>query len=83
MGEELKKLKQTKELLTQTYSNYEEALEKVKSLKYLTKPVLKEKEKQLEQLETTLGKLKKLLAKGDKLNWMLARKPGNSAGSQR
>ena len=68
MGEGLKKLKRTKELLTQTYSNYEEALEKVKTLKCLTKPALKEKEKQLEQLETTLGKVKKLLAKGDKNN---------------
>ena len=68
MGEGLKKLKRTKELLTQTYSNYEEALGKVKKLKYLTKPALKEKEKQLEQLETTLGKVKKLLAKGDKNN---------------
>ena len=68
MGEGLRKLNKTKELLTQTYSNYEEALEKVKKLKYLTKPALKEKEKQLEQLETTLGKVKKLLAKGDKNN---------------
>ena len=66
LGEALKKLKKTKELLTQTHSNYEEALEKVKGLKYLTKPALKDKEKQLEQLETTLGKVKKLLAKGDK-----------------
>ena len=66
LGEALKKLKKTKELLTQTHSNYEEALEKVKGLKYLTKPALKDKEKQLEQLETTLGKVKRLLAKGGK-----------------
>ena len=39
LGEALKKLKKTKELLTQTHSNYEEALEKVKGLKYLTKPI--------------------------------------------
>ena len=75
MGEGLKKLKRTKELLTQTYSNYEEALEKVKKLKYLTKPALKEKEKQLEQLETTLGKVKKLLAKETGIIWMVSRKP--------
>ena len=47
-------------------TNSEEALEKVKGMQYLTKPAFKEKEAQLSKLETTLGKVKKQLAKGDK-----------------
>ncbi|CAL1166958.1 unnamed protein product, partial [Cladocopium goreaui] len=47
-------------------TNYEEALEKVKGMQYLTKPAFKEKETQLSKLETALGKVKKQLAKGDK-----------------
>eukprot|EP00435_Cladocopium_sp_Y103_P061908 s443_g23.t1 len=61
-----KKLKKTRDLLQHCMTNYEEALEKVKNLQYLTKPALKEKEAQLPKLEATLGKVKKQLAKGDK-----------------
>ena len=52
--------------MQQCMTNYEEALEKVKGMKYLTKPAFKEKEAQLAKLEATLGKVKKQLAKGDK-----------------
>ena len=38
----------------------------MKGVQYLTKPAFKEKETQLSKLETTLGKVKKQLAKGDK-----------------
>lgn len=62
----LKKLKKTRDLLQQCRTNYEEALEKVKGMQYLTKPAFKEKETQLSKLETALGKVKKQLAKGDK-----------------
>eukprot|EP00435_Cladocopium_sp_Y103_P007758 s3875_g2.t1 len=62
----LKKLKKGRDLLQQCMANYEEALEKVKNIQYLTKPALKKKETQLSKLEATLGKVKKQLAKGDK-----------------
>ena len=62
----LKKLKKNRDLVQQCMTNYEEALEKVKGMQYLTKPAFKEKEAQLSKLETTLGKVKKQLAKGDK-----------------
>jgi hypothetical protein len=45
LHEGLKKMKKTKEMLVSTCANYEEALEKVKKCQYLTKPALKEKEK--------------------------------------
>ena len=45
---------------------HDKPLEKVKGMKYLTKPAFKEKEAQLAKLEATLGKVKKQLAKGDK-----------------
>ena len=66
MEEGLKKLKKTKDLVTQTMSNYEEALEKVSHMGYLTKTAFKEKEGYLKALEATLDKVKKLLGKGDK-----------------
>ena len=56
----LKKLKKTRDLVQQCMTNYEEALGKVKGMQYL------EKEAQLSKLETTLGKVKKQLATGDK-----------------
>jgi molecular chaperone DnaK (HSP70) len=59
----LKKLQKTRDLLQQCRTNYEEALEKVKGMQYLTKPAFKEKETQLSKLETALGKVKKQLAK--------------------
>ena len=62
----LKKLKKTRDLLQQCLTNYEEALEKVKGMQYLTKPAFKAKEAQLSKLEAALGKVKKQLAKGDK-----------------
>ena len=52
--------------MQQCRTNYEEALEKVKGMQYLTKPAFKEKQAQLSKLESTLGKAKKQLAKGDK-----------------
>eukprot|EP00438_Fugacium_kawagutii_P024283 Skav230440 [mRNA] locus=scaffold3496:2145:3154:+ [translate_table: standard] len=55
MPEALKKLKKTKDLLTQMHSNFEEALAKVKGLNFLTKPAIKEKEKaKLDTLKATL-----------------------------
>ena len=62
----IKKLKKTRDLVQQCMTNYEEALEKVKGMTYLTKPAFREKEAQLAKLEATLGKVKKQLAKGDK-----------------
>lgn len=47
------------------YSNYEEALAKVKGMNFLTKPALKEKEKMLNEVEASLEKVKKILAKGE------------------
>ena len=52
--------------MQQCMTNSEEALEKVKGMQYLTKPAFKEKQAQLSKLESTLGKAKKQLAKGDK-----------------
>ena len=62
----IKKLKKTRDLVQQCMANYEEALEKVKAMKYLSKPALKDKEAQLSKLEATLGKVKTQLGKGDK-----------------
>ena len=61
----MKKLRKSRDLLTSTMSNYEEALDKVKKKQYLSKTVLKEKEEQLVLLENTLGKVKKHLGKGE------------------
>lgn len=64
MPEALKKLKKTRDLLTQMYSNYEEALAKVKGMNFLTKPALKEKEKALNEVEGSLEKVKKFGKRG-------------------
>ena len=61
----MKKLRKSRDLLTSTMSNYEEALDKVKKKQYLSKTALKEKEEQLVLLENTLGKVKKHLGKGE------------------
>jgi len=61
----MKKLRKSRDLLTSTMSNYEEALDKVKKKQYLSKGALKEKEEQLALLENTLGKVKKHLGKGE------------------
>ena len=66
MVEGLKKLKNTRDLLQSTMTNYDEALEKVKGMNYLAKSALKDKQQQLVCLETTLEKVKKQVAKGDK-----------------
>ena len=63
--EGLKKLRKSRDLLTSTMSNYEEALDKVKKKQYLSKAALKDKEQQLKDLESTLGKVKKHLGKGE------------------
>ena len=65
MKEGMKKLRKSRDLLTSTMSNYEEALDKVKKKQYLSKGALKEKEEQLVLLENTLGKVKKHLGKGE------------------
>ena len=49
--------------MQQCMTNYEEALEKVKGMQYLTKPAFKEKEAQLSKLEAALGKVKKTVQK--------------------
>lgn len=66
MSEGLKKLKRTRDLVQSTITNYEEALEKVKAMQYLTKQALKDKQAHLASLEETLAKVKKQLARGDK-----------------
>ena len=63
--EGVKKLRKSRDLLTSTMSNYEEALDKVKKKQYLSKGALKEKEEQLVILNNTLGKVKKYLGKGE------------------
>ena len=60
------KIEENQGLVQSTMTNYEEALEKVKAMQYLTKQVLKDKQAQLVSLEQTLEKVKKQLAKGDK-----------------
>ena len=61
----LKKLRKSRDLMASTMSNYEEALDKVKKKQYLSKAAKKEKEQQMKDLESTLGKVKKHLGKGE------------------
>ena len=68
MHEAMGKLKRTRDLLSSTASNYEEALEKVKKCGYLTKGALKEKEASLAALNAAMKTVKNHLAKGEDNN---------------
>jgi GTPase involved in cell partitioning and DNA repair len=60
------KLRRSRDLLAHTLSNYEEALEKVKKMGYLSKTSMKEKEAMQKLMENTMEKVKQHLVKGEK-----------------
>ena len=66
LAEALKKAKKTRDLLSSTHSNFEEALKKVEKSPYLSKQALKDKQEVLTNLTEVLKKTKQLLEKGDK-----------------
>ena len=62
----LKKAKKTRDMLTSTSSNFEEALKKVEKSPYLSKQSFKDKQGVLDGLHEMVKKTKKLLEKGEK-----------------
>ena len=62
----LKKVKKTRDMLTSTSSNFEEALKKVEKSPYLSKQSFKDKQVVLDGLHEMVKKTKKLLEKGEK-----------------
>ena len=66
LKEALKKAKKTRDLLTNTSSNFEEALKKVEKSPYLSKQSFKDKQNVLDGLQEMVKKTKKLLEKGEK-----------------
>ena len=66
LAEALKKAKKTRDLLSSTHSNFEEALKKVEKSPYLSKQAFKDKQEVLTNLTEVLKKTKQLLEKGDK-----------------
>ena len=62
----MKKAKKTRDLLSSTHSNFEEALKKVEKSPYLSKQALKDKQEMLTNLTEALKTTKQLLEKGDK-----------------
>ena len=66
LKEALKKAKKTRDMLTSTSSNFEEALKKVEKSPYLSKQSFKDKQNVLDGLHEMVKKTKKLLEKGEK-----------------
>ncbi|CAK9031114.1 Uncharacterized protein SCF082_LOCUS19502 [Durusdinium trenchii] len=62
----LTKLRKSRDLLAHTMANYEEALEKVKPMGYLSKPALKQKEDMLKTLQKSFNQVKDILLKAEK-----------------
>ena len=62
----LTKLRKSRDLLAHTMANYEEALEKVKPMGYLSKPALKQKEDMLKTLQKSFNQVKDTLLKAEK-----------------
>ena len=61
----LTKLRKSRDLLAHTMANYEEALEKVKPVGYLSKPALKQKADMLKTLQKSFNQVKDTLVKAE------------------
>ena len=61
----IKKLRKSRDLLAHTMANYEEALEKVKPVGYLSKPALKQKADMLKTLQKSFNQVKDTLVKAE------------------